>query len=1459
MPLPSAPFVGSQPVVLGLVATPSSSAAVNTTIQGRPISCKYRRIDANWWTAQGGAPPGGTTPGGWDTLTPTTLDRVVDAAASAGKKLVLCFTYAPPWAGGDGVTGQQFPRDGANGYRDYANALYLCAIRCEARHPGVVVAWEMWNEPNNGFLQPTSNTNYGLMIETAYKLCRTGVLLGRADRPPLPSTVEFWSGGTGAAPSVGSPNRHLNWSRSLLQRPVRCLDAISIHAYSGTCPLGTSPSTYDPATNDIPGIYNAIQACAWPGAQTMQIHDTESGYFWRDDGTPHANNAATCNNNGTRNAAEQIECDVTTAAALLTSHWQWWKTNASQYHLGMSFYYQQDTTAAANLTLSDALNHAGLYVYNANRNGAPTADINGDPAILDAFNAAQPINANIPKITFPFYLATGAITIDSDDIVAADTLGASGFRNGMIDWDAGDPTHSGVFVPRNAWDQAFNIAINRDFGLVMQFSLGNTFAGQGFNRAAVNPSGGTINVVQKFSAFVLSVIQYFSPTGPGPTITQFELFNEINGDVFDTGVESGIAPEAKAGVYMEYLARIVPAARALRPDGITIISSGIGNHASNATNRGPLDWTQDLWAASYTLGGHTYRLSTDRLFDKYGYHPYYYDVKTVPPVVNTILTPNRGWANMLEVHDWIVTQPGYCNVEFALTEAGYPISLDAAGNPDGVHTLQESANALLEMVNAWQLLSYGGASGNLFSWFNYKDGGNSVAKGKGFGALTATGGRNDPRTQMIEAICASVKKNPPPAVTCFEPKTGAVGGGDTLVLTGAFLTGSTVTVGGVACTGVTVDATGKLLGCLTPAHAQGVVPIVVDNGHGHTTAGTFQFGAATGGAPSITSVTPNSGAAADSVIIDGANLSTVTAVRFGATAATSFAVDTPTVGRITAVAPAHAAGSVTLEVDNPAGTSPHTPQDRFTYTSVTPPSAPNVISVDPSIGAPAGGTPVTIEVDTSAGVTAVAFGATPATSVAIADATHVTCVSPAGSGVVDVRVTNGAGQSGVVAADSFTYVTVPTITKLTPDSGSFTGGTTVTVKGAGFAAVDDSVPANVLFGALPCQSFTVSSDTKILAVAPASGTGAVQVTVTSPAGTSAIGAQTTFTYTSAPPTFAMVAVSLADGTVYTDMTGTLTVRGQIAFAWQATDDVGISDSWVASELGTVLADGLLGTGLWGAAFDTTSLPDGIIKVRPSGLDTDLQAPTTLAPLVTLNVANAGGGTTGHGLFARPFYTIYTIPGGVTLAPVVHIVSATPNPLTDADASETVMWSASQTGSFVVSVGNATVASGSYTAEQLVSTAIPRASFVAGNNVITVTVTNANGSGFDTVTITRGDVILPGGGLCWAAPLADTVPREEYYADPLANRLARHMRQPQQAGNVFILRSGAVVTDYCPPEDPIRVSLFGAGVGQHVSQEDANLLTAAGYGANLVACPDGTILFGFGLDPFGVSPFGGVSV
>lgn len=187
---------------------------------------------------------------------------------------------------------------------------------------------------------------------------------------------------------------------------------------------------------------------------------------------------------------------------------------------------------------------------------------------------------------------------------------------------------------------------------------------------------------------------------------------------------------------------------------------------------------------------------------------------------------------------------------------------------------------------------------------------------------------------------------------------------------------------------------------------------------------------------------------------------------------------------------------------------------------------------------------------------------------------------------------------------------------------------------------------------------------------------------------------------------------------------------------------------------------------------------------------------------------------------------------------------------------TVDWVSDQDGTYVVVVDGVTVVTGSCTAGVTVENVLPEEDFIIGANVLTVTVTNVNGVGFDVLTITRDG--SPPGSLCWSAPSYDDGPREELYADPLANRLSRHMRQPRRQSNVFILNSGAVVTDWIYPDDPIRVALFGAAVNQRVTAADATLLIAAGYTANLVACPPAAFAegAGFGQGGFGQGPFGG---
>jgi hypothetical protein len=167
---------------------------------------------------------------------------------------------------------------------------------------------------------------------------------------------------------------------------------------------------------------------------------------------------------------------------------------------------------------------------------------------------------------------------------------------------------------------------------------------------------------------------------------------------------------------------------------------------------------------------------------------------------------------------------------------------------------------------------------------------------------------------------------------------------------------------------------------------------------------------------------------------------------------------------------------------------------------------PGVTKIEPTTGPAAGGTSVTITGTGFIGATAVRFGSNNAASFTVNSATSITAVSPAGAGTVDVTVTTPAGTSPTGSADQFTYG--PTVTKVEPNRGSTGGGTTVTLTGTGFTGA-----SAVNFGATSAKSFTVNSNTSITAVSPkVKGNGTVDVTVTTPIGTSPTSAADHFTF-----------------------------------------------------------------------------------------------------------------------------------------------------------------------------------------------------------------------------------------------------------------------------------------------------------------------------------------------------------
>ncbi|WP_406383683.1 IPT/TIG domain-containing protein [Streptomyces sp. NBC_01618] len=153
----------------------------------------------------------------------------------------------------------------------------------------------------------------------------------------------------------------------------------------------------------------------------------------------------------------------------------------------------------------------------------------------------------------------------------------------------------------------------------------------------------------------------------------------------------------------------------------------------------------------------------------------------------------------------------------------------------------------------------------------------------------------------------------------------------------------------------------------------------------------------------------------------------------------------------------------------------------------------------------AAGTAVALTGTGFTGATAVTFGGTPSASFTVVSATGITAVAPAGAGTVQITVTTPDGTSNGIG---FAYTAAaPTISSLAPDQGPVEGVNTVVLTGTGFTGA-----TSVRFGTVAAAFITVSA-TQATAIAPAAPAGTVNVTITTPDGTSA---GIPYTYVAAP-------------------------------------------------------------------------------------------------------------------------------------------------------------------------------------------------------------------------------------------------------------------------------------------------------------------------------------------------------
>lgn len=322
---------------------------------------------------------------------------------------------------------------------------------------------------------------------------------------------------------------------------------------------------------------------------------------------------------------------------------------------------------------------------------------------------------------------------------------------------------------------------------------------------------------------------------------------------------------------------------------------------------------------------------------------------------------------------------------------------------------------------------------------------------------------------------------PTPTITALTPSSGTVSGGNTVTIAGSNFSGATaVTFAGTPATSFTVLSPTQV-NAVAPAGAAGNAAVVVTTPAAASAGFNYIYVAA----PAPAAVFPTSGVLAgnDGVTITGTGLTGTTSVKFGTYHASGFTVVSDT--ELDAVTPAHLAGTVPISIATPGGTDSSL---TFGYQP-----APVISSITPTSGSTTGGTAVNI---TGAGLIdalQVYFGTTPATGFTVNSDNAITATSPAGTaGVSAVTVSTDASTSN---GASFLYVNAPTLTSLSPTTGSIAGGNNVTLTGTGFSTATD-----VFFGPNPA-SFSLIDDTLISAVAP-SGTGTVSVTVSNPGGTS---------------------------------------------------------------------------------------------------------------------------------------------------------------------------------------------------------------------------------------------------------------------------------------------------------------------------------------------------------------------
>src|ERR1700688_65381 len=247
-----------------------------------------------------------------------------------------------------------------------------------------------------------------------------------------------------------------------------------------------------------------------------------------------------------------------------------------------------------------------------------------------------------------------------------------------------------------------------------------------------------------------------------------------------------------------------------------------------------------------------------------------------------------------------------------------------------------------------------------------------------------------------------------PKVVSLTPNHGPLAGETIVQIKGSNLVSASAVDFGAAAASF-VPRTKHLIQAIAPA-GTGTVDVRVTTNTGRSAiVPRDQFSYVS--TPVVQSVRPQVGSTAggNQVTISGADFTNVTAVDFGSTPATDFLVDSP--NAITAVTPAHAAGTVDITVTILGGsTSPIDPADQYTFKL----NLPVVTSIVFDVGNVVGGEQVTITGKLLLSAATVAFGSTASPSITVKSSTMSVAKAPPGAeGTVEVNVQTSKGSSAL--------------------------------------------------------------------------------------------------------------------------------------------------------------------------------------------------------------------------------------------------------------------------------------------------------------------------------------------------------------------------------------------------------------------------------------------------------------